>query len=75
MLVLGETARALRVELIAQDGSTASPVEVGRGRGLPRLRVAGQLGERQAVFSVDDRELSNWITELRKPLADCKRGG
>ncbi|GAA3685253.1 hypothetical protein GCM10022267_85040 [Lentzea roselyniae] len=74
VLVLGEAARALRVELIAPDGSTASPVEVV-DEAYRVLRVAGQAGEWQAVMSVDDRQLDNWITELRKRLADRKRGG
>jgi hypothetical protein len=74
VLVLGEAARALRVELIAPDGSTATPVEIV-GEAYRVLRVAGQAGEWQAVLSVDDRRLDRWITDLRKRLADRKRGG
>ncbi|WP_112263137.1 VWA domain-containing protein [Lentzea terrae] len=74
VLVLGEAARALDVELIAPDGRTISPTEVVADT-YRALRVAGQAGEWQAVLSVDGRQLDRWITQLRKRLADRKRGG
>lgn len=74
VLVLGEAARALDVELIAPDGSAVSPTEVAADT-YRVLRVAGQAGEWQAVLSVDGRRLDRWIAQLRKRLADRRRGG
>ena len=84
VLLLGEMARALRVELVAPDGTTLTAgggaVEVTADayrvlRVVPSdvLAPGGGVGEWQAVLSVDGTELDRWLEELRARLAKSER--
>jgi hypothetical protein len=84
VLVLGEMARVLRVELIAPDGTTLTAgrgaTEVGNNayqvlRVVPAdvLAPGAGMGQWQAVLSVDGSDLDRWIAELRERLAKTNR--
>lgn len=84
VLLLGEMARALRVELVAPDGTTltagAGAVEVVANtyrvlRVTPAdvLAPNAGVGEWQAVLSVDGNDLERRIADLRERLAKTGR--
>ncbi|MEU0880409.1 tyrosinase family protein [Lentzea sp. NPDC005914] len=88
VLLLGEMARALHVELIAPDGTTltggAGAVEIAEDtyrvlRVVPAdvLSPGAGAGEWKAVLSVDGKDLDRCITDLRKRFArsNRERGG
>lgn len=86
VLLLGEMARVLRVEIIAPDGTSLTAgggADETLGEAFRVLRVvpadvlpapAGAAGQWQAVLSVDDRDLKNWLARLRKQLSQTEGG-
>jgi hypothetical protein len=79
VLVLGEMAPTIRVELVAPDGTTLTPGSgadevVGDAYRVLRVVPADVLGSRtgegrwEAVLSVDGTDVQRWLRDLRERL-------